>query len=54
MPRVLFPISMAEFPAFDVAPDDPRLLVLEAGTREEGEMILLQNFFEELKAKLRN
>lgn len=37
---------------YAVAPDDQRLLVMEAGTREEGEIILVQNFFEELKARV--
>ncbi len=38
--------------AYAVAPDGQRLLVVEGGAREEGELILVQNFVEELKAKV--
>ena len=38
--------------SYAVAPDDQRVLVMETGTGREGELILVQNFFEELKARV--
>ncbi len=42
-------------PAYDVAPDDNRFLMIRVLPGEEDRrMILVQNFFEELKAKVGN
>ena len=38
--------------SYAVAPDNQRLLVMETGPGREGELILVQNFFEELKARV--
>jgi hypothetical protein len=39
---------------FTVAPGEQRVLVMEAESEVAGELILVQNFFEELKGKVGN
>ncbi len=45
-----------QYAVHDVAPDDQRFLMLRGVNFEEGgpELILVENFFEELKAKVGN
>jgi hypothetical protein len=57
-PRVLFPANSYNSPAnyqlYDVAPDDKRFLMVRGVTAEAGtELILTENWFEELKARVR-
>jgi hypothetical protein len=54
--RVLFPASAYDFsgsyPLYDVAPDDRRFLMVRGVSPEgETEAILIQNWFQELKAR---
>ena len=60
---VLFALDLAllfrqneQYALYDVAPDDQRFVMLRAvGFQEAGpELILVENFFEELKAKVGN
>jgi Tol biopolymer transport system component/tRNA A-37 threonylcarbamoyl transferase component Bud32 len=55
-PKVLFQANtyllIPTFPAYDVAPDDKRFVMLRsAAATEDTEIILTQNWFEELKAR---
>jgi serine/threonine-protein kinase len=55
-PKVLFPaisyILSPSYPIYDVSPDDRRfVMVRSAAATEETEVILTQNWFEELKAR---
>ncbi len=57
-PRVLFPANSYNSPAnyqlYDLAPDDKRFLMVRGVTAEAGtELILTENWFEELKARVR-
>ena len=40
--------------AYDVTADDQRFLMIRLGTEYAGDLILVQNWFEELKAKVGN
>jgi hypothetical protein len=41
--------------AYDVSPDDQRFIMIASDVSEEsGELILVQNWFEELKAKVKS
>ena len=57
--EVLFPATQyrtgVNLPRYDVTPDDERfIMVRRAGVATLGELILVQNFFEELKARVPN
>ncbi len=39
---------------YDVAPDGQRFVMIRNPRAEEGELIVVENFFEELKAKVGN
>jgi hypothetical protein len=39
---------------YDVTTDGERFLMIRAGARDPGELILVENWFEELKAKVGN
>jgi hypothetical protein len=41
-------------PVYAVAPDDQRFLMIKMPPNTEGELIVVENFFEELKAKVGN
>ena len=58
-PEVLFPAtefrSNAEHPQYDVTPDDQRFIMIrQIGEDVTGKLILVQNFFEELKRLVPN
>ncbi len=43
------------YPQYDVAPDDQRFVMIRnRGVEETGELIVVENFFEELRAKVGN
>jgi len=48
--RVLF--SMAEFDRWDLSPDDQRFVMTTRGENHPGALIVVENFFEELKARV--
>lgn len=50
--RVLF--SMAEFASWDVSPDDQRFVMTTRSERRPGALIVVENFFEELRARVRH
>ncbi len=51
--RVLFPFS--GFVDYDIAPDDRRFVMIrERGADRPATMVVVENFFEELKAKVGN
>ena len=57
-PRVLFPANsynlIPSYPLYDVAPDDRRFLMVRGVAAEgETELILTENWFEELRARVR-
>ncbi len=57
--RVLFPIqgfrSTPQHQQYDVTPDDQRFVMIRnVGAEEAWELIVVENFFEELKAKVGN
>ncbi len=59
--RVLFSIAgflgstrLAFHTLYDVSPDDQRFVMLRRVQAEQGELIWVDNFFEELKAKVGN
>ena len=56
---VLFPLdgflTSTSHPMFDVSQDDERFVMLRSTTSDDaGKLILVQNFFEELKARVPN
>ncbi len=58
-PRALFPVvglrRDRNHPQYDITPDDQRfVMVRNLGAQEAGELIVVENFFEELKAKVGN
>ncbi len=59
-PRALFSLvgiraGYRSHPQYDVAPDDQRFVMIRnRGVEEAGELIVVENFFEELKAKVGN
>jgi Tol biopolymer transport system component len=54
--RVLFPLGALRTNRWDVAPDDQRFIFERLGSAggESGDLIVVENFFEELKAKVGN
>jgi len=48
------PVNVGFTRPYAVAPDNQRLLIMEAGSSETGALILVQNFSEELKATVGN
>ncbi len=58
-PRALFPVvgirSSLNHPQYDITPDDQRFVMIRNfGGEETDELIVVENFFEELKAKVGN
>ena len=53
-PKVLFRQS-EQYALYDVASDDQRFVMIRLrGAREAGQLIVVENFFEELKARVGN